>query len=115
MDCHSDRVGVESGLMTLSLGRPSSWMLSWFWRGMQKVVPQPVCSNGGQNLAAGERDPDQVQGQGDPRVRKSPSEIVGLERLLLGCPVMSVCLSVCLSVSAGWSTDPRTLWHWGPR
>lgn len=72
MDCHSDRVGVESGLMSLSLGRPSSWMLSWFWKGMEKVVPQPVYSSGGQNLAGGEGGPDQVQGQGDLRVREEP-------------------------------------------
>lgn len=70
MGCHSDRVRVESGLRSLSLGRSSSWMLSWFWKGMEKVVPQPVySSNGGQNLTAREGGPEQVQGQGDPRVR----------------------------------------------
>ncbi|XP_028626286.1 cyclic nucleotide-gated cation channel beta-1 isoform X2 [Grammomys surdaster] len=42
------------------VNRPSSWMLSWFWKGMEKVVPQPVCnSSGGQNLTAGEGGPDQ--------------------------------------------------------
>lgn len=76
MDCHSGRVKVESALMSLSLGRPSSWMLSWFWKGMEKVVPQPVCSSsGGQNLTAREGGPDQVQGQGDLRVRgESPGD-----------------------------------------
>ncbi|EDL11162.1 cDNA sequence BC016201, isoform CRA_b [Mus musculus] len=49
----------QAQVAVAKVNRPSSWMLSWFWRGMQKVVPQPVCSNGGQNLAAGERDPDQ--------------------------------------------------------
>lgn len=55
---------------------------------MQKVVPQPVCSNGGQNLAAGEGDPDQVQGQGGPRVREESGGDCGAP----GMPC-NVCLS----------------------
>lgn len=71
MDCHSGRMRAESGLMSLSIGRPSSWVLSWFWKGMEKVVPQPVySSSGGQNLAAREGGPDQVQGQGGRRLRE---------------------------------------------
>lgn len=50
-------------VVSLSLGSPSFWVLTWFWKGMEKVVPQPVCSSkGDQNLVAGVEDPDQVQG-----------------------------------------------------
>lgn len=109
MDCHSDRVRVESGLMSLSLGRPSSWMLSWFWKGMEKVVPQPVCSsNGGQNLTAGEGGPDQVQGQDDPRVRGESAGDCGAGEAAPGTPC-NVCLSVCLSRVEHRSQSPVAL------
>lgn len=59
----------QAQVAVVKVNRPSSWMLSWFWKGMEKVVPQPVySSSGGQNLAAGEGGPDQVQGQGGRRL-----------------------------------------------
>ncbi|XP_042528796.1 cyclic nucleotide-gated cation channel beta-1 [Dipodomys spectabilis] len=33
---------------------PSSWVLAWLWKGMEKVVPQPVCSS--RAAAAGAED-----------------------------------------------------------
>lgn len=95
MDCRSDGVGIDTGLVvSLSLGSPSSWVLNWFWKGMEKVVPQPVCSSkGDQNLVARMEDPDQVQGPVTCGWRKGQQRVVGLGRLLLVLPVMSVCLS----------------------
>ncbi|XP_031196825.1 cyclic nucleotide-gated cation channel beta-1 isoform X2 [Mastomys coucha] len=49
----------QAQVAVAKVNRPSSWMLSWFWKGMEKVVPQPVYSSGGQNLAGGEGGPDQ--------------------------------------------------------
>lgn len=78
----------------LSLGSPSSWVLTWFWKGMEKVVPQPVYSSKeGQNLVAGVEDPDQVQGPVTCGWRRGQQRVVGPGRLFLVLPVMSVCLS----------------------
>ncbi|CAO2610405.1 Cyclic nucleotide-gated cation channel beta-1 [Lemmus lemmus] len=93
MDCHSHGVEIDSGLVPLSLGSPSSWVLTWFWKGMEKVIPQPVCSSkGDQNLVAGVEDPDQVQGQGDLRVEEGSAEGCGA-REAIPCTPCNVCLS----------------------
>lgn len=98
VDCHSDGVGIDSGRVSLSLGSPRAWLLTWFWKHMEKVVPQPVCS--GKNLAAGVGDPDQVQGQGDLRVEEGLAEGCGAREAAPWTPC-HVCLSVCLSRQAG--------------
>ncbi|OBS75230.1 hypothetical protein A6R68_14227 [Neotoma lepida] len=65
---------LQAQVAVVKVNSPSSWVLTWFWKHMEKVVPQPVCSSkGGQNPAAGVGDPDQVQGQGDLRVEEGPS------------------------------------------
>lgn len=93
VDCHSDGVGIDSGRVSLSLGSPRAWLLTWFWKHMEKVVPQPVCSS--KNLAAGVGDPDQVQGQGDLRVEEGLAEGCGAREAAPWTPC-HVCLSVCL-------------------
>lgn len=98
VDCHLDGVGIDTGLVvSLSLGSLSFWVLTWLWKGMEKVVPQPVCSGkGGQNLVAGVEDPDQVQGPGDLRVGEEPAEGCGAGEAVPCTPC-----NVCLSQQAG--------------
>ncbi|KAM7332637.1 hypothetical protein ACRRTK_009345 [Alexandromys fortis] len=53
----------QAQVTVAKVNSPSSWVLTWFWKGMEKVVPQPVYrSKGGQNLVAGVEDPDQQAG-----------------------------------------------------
>uniref|UniRef100_A0A673UUQ9 Uncharacterized protein n=1 Tax=Suricata suricatta TaxID=37032 RepID=A0A673UUQ9_SURSU len=53
--------GPEGKLGSLSLSTPSGWVLTWLKKGMEKVVPQPVLSNGpDQTPAAGLEGPAQV-------------------------------------------------------
>ncbi|XP_051057886.1 cyclic nucleotide-gated cation channel beta-1 [Phodopus roborovskii] len=76
---------------------PSAWVLTWFWKGMEKVVPQPVYSSkGSQNLAAGVGDTDQVQAQGDLRVEEGSAEGCGDGEAAPWTPC-----NVCLSQQAG--------------
>lgn len=94
--------------VALSLSSPSDWLLTWLWKGVEKVVPQPTCSSRAvQNTTARVDIPAQVlwglqvgEGQAGEDGREAAP----------GLPAMSVCL-----FPTGWRTDPRALWCWGHR
>lgn len=48
---------LQAEVAVAKVNSPRAWLLTWFWKHMEKVVPQPVCS--GKNLG----DPDQAGAQ----------------------------------------------------
>ena len=64
MHCHADQRGagdIEGRPVSLSLSGPSSQVLTWLRKGVEKVVPQPVHSGRpAQSTTAGLEGPAQV-------------------------------------------------------
>lgn len=105
------QLGAEGRwLFCLCPGSSSSWVLTWLRKSVEKVVPQPVCSDrNGQNTATDTGFPAQVlQGL---EVKEGLIGGVGWEAARGSLP----CLSVCLSVPVGWTTGRWALQHWGHR
>lgn len=84
--------GPEGKLGSLSLSTPSGWVLTWFKKGMEKVVPQPVLSSGpAQTIAAGSEGPAQVLVGVGAEVGLVGKGRVGGHWVWVLCPHLSVC------------------------
>ncbi|VTJ52178.1 Hypothetical predicted protein [Marmota monax] len=98
-DRHSLQGAKGGGQGEQAFGLPSGWVLTWLRKGMEKVVPQPVCNGRAAHTAAGTEAPAQV-------VLGLAVEEGPLGAAWPGSPAMFPCLS-----PAGRSTDPWAPWH----